>query len=245
VNPLGATLGTRSYAYDENTLKVTGITDENGWTTNLAYSDLLDRLTEVRRAAGTATESDTVYAYYPPAQVGSCSTPVTPASCVSSKQDQVNTGDGAIRNDTIYDGLGRAVQANQYETTSGYISSTTLYDALGRTQVTSNPARAGETPGTTTYSYDALGRTTQVLTSEQSVTNISYTAAAGNSAERTTITDPAGNARRYTTDALGRLTQVEEDPNNSDLATTYQYDVLDDLKQVTQGAQTRSFTYDS
>ncbi len=62
---------------------------------------------------------------------------------------------------------------------------------------------------------------------------------------QTMVTDEAGKVRTSTTDAAGRLTQVVEDPSGLNYLTAYTYDALDDLKTVNQGAQARSFTYDS
>jgi RHS repeat-associated protein len=67
-----------------------------------------------------------------------------------------------------------------------------------------------------------------------------------NNADQTTVTDQAGNVRCGTVDGLDRLTKVEEDPFGSlNYTTTYSYDVLDNLTQVNQGAQTRTFVYNS
>jgi len=48
-------------------------------------------------------------------------------------------------------------------------------------------------------------------------------------------------------DALGRLVQVTEAPNdaNFNYLTSYDYDVLDNLTTGTQGSQTRTSVYDS
>jgi YD repeat-containing protein len=47
-------------------------------------------------------------------------------------------------------------------------------------------------------------------------------------------------------DGLGRLTSVVEDPSGANYSTAYQYDPLDNLTLVTQGAQTpRAFQYSS
>jgi YD repeat-containing protein len=71
---------------------------------------------------------------------------------------------------------------------------------------------------------------------------------------QTTVTDESSNSRLQTVDGLGRLTAVTEDPtgcaNSSGIGclnygTTYSYDFGDRLKSVNQGAETRSFTYDS
>src|ERR1041385_4000664 len=51
--------------------------------------------------------------------------------------------------------------------------------------------------------------------------------------------------RKSVTDALGRLTNVFEDPSGLNYQTSYTYDVLNDLTQVSQGSQTRTFVYDS
>src|SRR6185369_907288 len=78
-----------------------------------------------------------------------------------------------------------------------------------------------------------------VTTSDNAVVMTSYL---GNT---TTVTDQAGKKRSSVTDGLGRLKQVIEDPLGLAYATTYGYDALDDLTSVTQGAQTRTFVYDS
>jgi RHS repeat-associated protein len=77
------------------------------------------------------------------------------------------------------------------------------------------------------------------------------------SGKQTTVTDQAGKQRTTTTDGLGRLTAVVEDPNGLNYTTVYGYDALDDLTCVSQGgtaagsacqpgiAHARSFYYDS
>ena len=60
-----------------------------------------------------------------------------------------------------------------------------------------------------------------------------------------TVTDQAGKKRRSETDALGRLIKVIEDPGDLNYETHYSYDALGNLRQVTQGSQTRTFDYDS
>ncbi|MFZ0882963.1 MAG: hypothetical protein WAN14_06160, partial [Candidatus Acidiferrales bacterium] len=90
------------------------------------------------------------------------------------------------------------------------------------------------------YAYDGLSRVTQVTQPDGSVLLTSYT---GNSA---TVTDEAGKNRTSVTDALGRVTQVFEDPSGLNYETDYQYDALDDLTNVTQSSsRQRAFAYDS
>lgn len=114
----------------------------------------------------------------------------------------------------------------------------------------------------TTTGYDGMNRVTSVTTlttasgtpiaspSTSSVTNTSY------AGPLTLTADPASSARLTYTDALGRLTDVYEYespwtggavqvPASGAFHTQYTYDTLDDLHIVTQGAQTRTFNYDS
>jgi YD repeat-containing protein len=76
----------RTFAYDYNTGKPTAVGDWNpGVVASYAYSDPLDRLTQVRRATnlGSSVESQTNYQYF-----------LNPI-WVSTGQDQNTTGDGA------------------------------------------------------------------------------------------------------------------------------------------------------
>ena len=124
-------------------------------------------------------------------------------------------------------------------------------------------------PPTTTYQYDALGRTTKITLPDGGATQYTYQ---GNV---TTVTDPAGNWKQYTNDAFGNLVTVLEPnpaapgvppiPSTSQypltpttappntLFTGYTYDQLNHLTQVTMPrtigtstvTQTRKFNYDA
>lgn len=211
-------------AYDYSSGLTIQATDLNKVATNYEYNDPLDRLTLVRRAAGTSMENETGYGYPNPQQV-------------DVRQDQNATGDGRIRTTTIYDGLGRVADSVQYEDSS-QIEVHTTYDALGRVHSVSNPARSGDASLSTMYIY-TLGSPWQVQMPDGNLTTTNY------SGNQTTITDAAGKQRRMTYDALGRLTNVVEDPSGLNYSTSYGYDALDDLTSVNQGAETRTFTYDS
>ena len=63
------------------------------------------------------------------------------------------------------------------------------------------------------------------------------------SLEAVTVSDPASKVRTTYTDGLGRLSSVEEG-SGSTLTTTYAYNALNNLLNVNQGNQTRTFTYD-
>ena len=121
------------------------------------------------------------------------------------------------------------------------------YDAMGRLAGTTNPSRNSN--GTwdglnyaTTYGYDGLSRPTSVTTADGSVASTSY------APPYTTVTDQAGHARVFQYDGLGRLANVWEDPGSSphsNFLTRYTYGANNTLQKVTQGVQTRTFTYDS
>jgi RHS repeat-associated protein len=159
---------------------------------------------------------------------------------------------------TIYDGLGRTSQTQLTSDPQGTVFTDTTYDALGRVAAVSNPYRGGtdptSSPGITTFIYDALGRKcVEVPPDGTAVPGNTCPASApakdiftSYSGNTTTVTDSAGRKRQSTTDALGRLTQVVEDPGGLGYITNYSYDALGNLTSVVQnGSHQRSFTYDS
>lgn len=215
--------------YDLSTGLMTSFTDANATKTDYEYNDALDRQTRVVRAVGTALTSQTSISYDDAAHL------------VTTTSDRDTFDDNMLKGETLYDGLGRTTETRSYETATAYVTAKHTYDALGRRSQSSNPYRAGQTVVWTTITYDALGRTVSVKTPDNAVISTSY------SGNTMTLTDQSGKDRRSMTDALGRLTQVVEDPGVGGLGyvTTYAYDVLGNLKTVTQGGQTRTFTYDS
>jgi len=153
---------------------------------------------------------------------------------------------------TTMDGLGRTIKVEQGDsggTTKSIVD--TEYDScacspLGKVKRVSQPYAPGGTIYWTTYTYDGLGRTTSVsLPGGTGTTSYVYQ---GNT---TTVTDPAGKWKKFTTDAMGNLTKVTE-PNpagGTDLDSNYTYDMFNHLKQVsmTRGSttQNRTFVYDT
>ena len=100
-----------------------------------------------------------------------------------------------------------------------------MYDAcactpVGKVKQVSRPYAPGATVYWTVYSYDGLGRTTQVVAADGvSTTTYLYQ---GNTV---TVADPANKWKKLTMDAFGRVTQVNE-PNpatGADYITTYSY----------------------
>jgi RHS repeat-associated protein len=225
-NPLGHT----TYAqFDYYLGQPVNGEDANGVVTSGQFNDLLDRPKQIRRAIGTGAENQTTFNY----------DDVLRLITISSDKDAFD--DNLLVSKIKYDQLGRTTESRQYEGGGNYIVTETQYDALGRAFKTSNPYRPlqSETAVWTTQAFDALGRVVSVTTPDNAIVNTSY------SGNNVTVTDQTGKARKSVTDALGRLTNVYEDPNGASYQTTYAYDVLDDLTTVTQGIQTRTFGYDS
>jgi YD repeat-containing protein len=117
---------------------------------------------------------------------------------------------------------------------------------LGRLWRVSQPYAPGGTVYWTTYSYDSLGRVTQIQHPDNSgVTSYVYE---GNTVK---VIDPAGRWKKYTLDAFGNLIQVTE-PNPSggaDHQTYYAYNLRNQLVQVQMPrdgyTQVRTFSYDA
>ncbi len=135
-----------------------------------------------------------------------------PISITSTTKIDANTN---LVASAVYDGLGRTSQTQVNSDPSGVDYVDTSYDGLGRKATVSNPHRstASTSDGTTTFQYDALGRTTMVLKQDGSASRWSY------SGNCTTFTDEAGKPRKSCTDALGRLIEVDE-PNAASVGTS-------------------------
>jgi RHS repeat-associated protein len=229
-------LGHSMYAkYDYYLGKPVNGEDANGVIASGSFNDLLDRPTQIRRGIGTDAENQTTFAY----------DDVNRIITTSSDRDAVN--DNLLISKVFYDQMGRTTETRQYEGSDHFIAVQTQYDALGRSFKTSYPFRPwkSESAVWTIQAFDSLGRVISVTTpADNAVVTTNYS---GNSV---TVTDQAGKRRKSVTDALGRLTDVLEDPQPENptglnYQTSYTYDVLNDLVKVTQGSQQRFFMYDS
>ena len=242
----GATL-TASATYDYNIGKAISTTDVNGETTHYYYSDLLNRLTSVRRPDGgstTITYNDT-------------------PSAVSVTSSEAQSSGSPIVATTLYDGLGRKSSSALSEGSGYSIVTAYGYDGRGRQNCASLPLSVTATfpcsssSGTTTV-YDGITRPTSVTEADGSTTRTAYVN------NQTFVQDPAGFVRLSVVDAAGRLISVQENPTSSlpsgitsssgstiAYTTSYTYDPLDDLTSVTQtdpngaGTLQRTFVYDS
>jgi RHS repeat-associated protein len=236
----------RSMVWNCNGGVPTSSTDENSQPTQYKYvntsgvADPFWRLTEADYPDGgktTVTYNDTA----------------SPPNIVKS---QLISSSLTMTTQTNFDGFGHPTQTALTSDSPTTTYSVRGYDPLERLGTSYNPTRCnppttpcGETTwGYTNYTYDALGRTTNITEPDGSQINTSYQGSCA------TVTDEAGNARESCTDALGRITGVWEDPGTSphlNFETDYTYDALGNLLTVIQkgGAtsgswRSRSFQYD-
>jgi YD repeat-containing protein len=145
---------------------------------------------------------------------------------------------------TFLDGLGRTISVKTgtggtvlSQVNTGYAPC--ACSPLGKMYAKSQPFTPPNSSPVTYYSYDALGRTINVLLADgASHTTYAYQ---GNF---TTVTDPAGNWKQYVTDAFGNLvTVIEPDPSQNPVVgppapTTYP------VTSAPAGTLLTSYTYD-
>jgi RHS repeat-associated protein len=155
------------------------------------------------------------------------------------------------------DGQGRVIKEVSFGKAGAQDIVELKYDQLGRLSQQSRPYRAGMTPLWTTVTYDFLDRPEQTTAPDNSVVTRSYNqpdppGSSVQPGETIKVSDPWGRERWARSDELGRMVEVAEPDPGGDgtlsseaLFTTYAYDALNRLVQVNQGAQTRSFRYDS
>jgi len=253
-NGTGAQTSTTSYDY--HTGLVTSMTNENGNITNIDYTNQLLGVVDPLGRPGVTLG--------PIVNVGGINQRhrLTTTYLDSSRQmvvaSDLNTeNDKLLKTRTTVDMLGRRVLTEQTEDGSNYtIYSRNAYEQMGRISYTSNPMRhnvSSNTDGWTRVTNDNAGRVIEVATfggvNQPAATGTAgiYTGSVTTSyvAETVTITDEAGKQRKSVNDAMGRLTHLYEDPSGLNYLTTYDYDVLGNLRHVYQGTQTRTFNYDS
>ena len=214
-----------NYDYDYDTGMLKSVTDPNGATTTANYIDSLDRLYSVVQPGG----GQTIYTYGD-----------TPGNLFARSQTSQNSSQ-TLEGTQFFDGLGRGVRTALSEGSTATLTDK-QYDAAGRVSRVSNPYRAGDEILWTTSQYDVLSRIRTVTKPNGSQISTTYS---GNSV---TATDEAGKTRKSTSDALGRMILVVEDPGDQthlNYEASYTYDALGKMRKVTQGNQVRYFMYDS
>ncbi|MCA1579373.1 MAG: DUF4214 domain-containing protein [Acidobacteria bacterium] len=233
-----------SRTYDFNTSLPLTATDPNGRQSQTTYDPVSLRVASAIASTGAHTDHT-----YNDAAMSLTSTTYLAASeggALAEQRTKLLNGRGHVRQD----------QARGANGVWDLID--TLYDNMGNITQQTRPYRSGEAQQWSTFTYDALGRTTLVTTPDGSTTQTFYNetsrpnAASNNPGETRRIRDPWGRERWGRSDVLGQLVEIVEPAADGDgsvavngMATTYTYNTLGKLSGITQGAQTRSFKYDS
>lgn len=254
---------TMTTAYDFSTGLVTSKTDVNGKVSTIEYTNqLLNSVDPFGRPGVTRAPEINIS--------GTNHERLVKTTYVDSARQIIVTSDLFAEDDklqkvrTTADALGRPILTEQTEDGTNYtISTRTAYLEMGRVTLTSGPMRgtAASTDSWTRVTKDSAGRVIEVATfagatqPAWSGTAGIFTGAATTAydANFTTVTDQAAKVRRSMVDGLGRLRRVDEPDDTNNLGSTaapvqptsYTYDVFGNLTTVTQGSQTRTFTYDS
>jgi RHS repeat-associated protein len=228
LGPSGGPQLTTSATYNANTGITATSTDANSQVTQYTY-DNLRRFTDIQRP-------DNVHLTNAYDDVNKKLTFTSPVQ-----------GTDVVRQISYSDGLGRV-----YKSAVADVNNTTYsivenqVDPLGRAYKTSNPHNGTALYWTET-DYDALGRVTKTILPD-ATNQVTYSYGIADTNAAVTIQDPAGHQSKQELDSLGRLVKIYEpdvtQQNSLTIATSYIYDVLNDLTQVTQGAETRSSVFD-
>ena len=235
--------------YDFSSGKVTWVQDANNQVATTEYeapyppvvNNCCNSLNRLKRVVSPAGGGETTYEYN------------DATSNMWVKTRKLRAAGVWLESVTYLDKIGRAWLSASNEGGNLWSVSETKYDNQGRAYQGSNPYRVTATSADnvpaaaaayttkvwTTSTFDALNRVLTLTTPDNAVVATNYN---GN---QVTVTDQAGKQRRSESDAMGRLLKIWEAPNNENYLTTYKYDALDNLVQVTQGAQNRYFLYDS
>lgn len=232
---------TTNYQYDFNTGLITQTTDPNNLTSYFGYDSAWRVLTVTAPSGAVATTT--------PDRDANGNDQL--AYCQQNSYTE-NASNKVITNKSWFNGAGGVLRSGSGAGSqpSSFDAVATVYDSMGRVLKQSNPY-SGDSSGNgspsyfTSNTYDKLSRVTQVTLPDSQTVATSY------SGSTVTVTDQVGRQRQSTTDGMGRVTSVvEQNPTTGVLdsvnyQTTYSYDVLDDLTQVNQGGQLRTFVYDA
>ncbi|MGB5037232.1 MAG: RHS repeat-associated core domain-containing protein, partial [Blastocatellia bacterium] len=239
---------TTSYQYDFNSSVTTQMTGPDGAVTSYGYdSAMRPYQTTQPTVSGVAA---TVVTTSPGKDAYGNDLPV---EYVQTSYTEAGGSNKVVMSKVWFDGHGQAIRRGKGSGSSptSYDAVQTVYDSFGRILKRSNPYAGGSdgigSPSYwTVYHYDIGGRVIQVTAPDTSATQTDYSGGA-----TVVDTDQVGRKKQTTVDGFGRLASVvEQNPSTglldaTNYLTSYSYDVLDDVVQITQGAQTRNFTFDA
>ena len=234
-NPLGHPT---SMSYDLDSGLVTETTDPNGRVMQTIYDGLNRPVEEWRNTLTslTQTELSATHVY-------------TPQSSGTQTIDTMFFDETSSRETVSYhDGFDRVLQSRvRMNPTDDFTVTDTLYDSRESIASQSLPYVSSGTALTppngnpnlfTTFTYDALGRTVNLVTAVGPTTTL-Y------DQWSTTVTDPRGVEKTTERDAEGRLVSITEHEGTSTFLTIYTYDPAGNLTTITDAlGNLRHFTYD-
>jgi RHS repeat-associated protein len=214
---------TFTYGYKDGEL--TSSVDQNSKTTFYRYNDNFGRPNETDFPDGGETSLQ--YNDSGP------SPSVTTTKLVATGTNIVSTA--------ATDGMGHVTTTQLTSDPDGATyTSSKVYDGHFRVYQSYNPYRStgDSTYGITTNTYDALGRLITVQDPDNSYRSTAY------SLNLTTVSDEVGNERVSHSDALGRLTEVDEPANVPNTPATATITISGAIKSVSRPATpgTGSFT---
>ncbi|MGH9941252.1 MAG: S8 family serine peptidase [Pyrinomonadaceae bacterium] len=168
-------------------------------------------------------------------------------------------GSGEVFAGRFLDGAGRVrrTSVDHPNSSGGYSAQQVDYDVLGRVVRQSNPtestgmwsAAGDDSAGGwrwTSQEYDWKDRPTRTTNTDNTTRETVYTGCGCAGGETQMWRDESGRWRRLINDPLGRLRQVDELTRDRSLyaTTTYTYNGRDQVTQINQAGQIRTFEYD-
>ena len=239
--------GTKKFGYYFGSGNQAFATDQNNNSSYSHFTDPLDRMTSsIPPGSGgqsltytSFTQTD-IYSY-----VGG-----------QSRHNTVKADNMArVNNNTFTNDPGNSNNPAQVNQT---------FDTTGRVASATNPYRSISDPsyGVQSYAYDGLNRSTLVTNTDGTTSNTYYgasvtTAVGGITTQLCTAgtygtgfptfsVDASSKKRETWSDGFGRVIEVDEpdSSNNLTVSTCYQYDLNNNLSEIDQGSETRTYTHD-
>ena len=239
-----------SYAY---LTEISGVVGSDTITTNATYDYYRGWVTSIQEPEGVDIGSgyDYLYTYDVLGRITKREFPLlsgqSQRSYLEAVYDDTNrtvTIIDQLRHYTVqhYDKLGRLTALKLYTGESG---SGTLYTTMSYTYQYNDLVQTVTDFGNdqTSYTYDFLGRTTQILYPDSATVSFSY----DDTNNKTTFTNGRGYDTIHWVDWLSRLTKVEEEYATDSFAVTlYSYNEVNQLVSVTDAENhTATYTYGS
>ncbi|NBW80103.1 MAG: type IV secretion protein Rhs, partial [Betaproteobacteria bacterium] len=231
--------------YDSRFGTLATLTGPNSLSTSWQV-DSFGRRTRETRADGTYT----LWTYQLCTQAGAaCPTTVGPASVVWVVSEQGYAVNGAVASTQkrqYYDSLNRVVRVQTQGFDGAGVAAPTLiqdteYNAKGQVARQSAWYASTGTPVWTSYSYDALGRTSTESRPDSAAAGGTATTSYAYNGLSTTVANAKSQTKTSVKNAWGQIASVTDAQGNT---ITYQYDALGNLTQTNAAGSVTSLQYD-